>query len=42
MFSAKVVVELAKFNNFIQAAALIHPSLVTVDDIKGTLPYLNS
>ncbi|GMN46570.1 hypothetical protein TIFTF001_015751 [Ficus carica] len=33
-WGAKVVVELAKFNNFIKAAALLHPSFVTVDDIK--------
>lgn len=32
--SAKVVVELSKFE-LIQAAVLLHPSLVTVDDIKG-------
>lgn len=33
-WGAKVVIELAKFNNFIQAAALLHPSFVTLDDIK--------
>lgn len=33
-FSAKVVVQLAK-REFIQAAVLLHPSFVTVDDIKG-------
>ncbi|EXB95843.1 hypothetical protein L484_010042 [Morus notabilis] len=33
-WGAKVVTELAKFNNFIQAGALLHPSLVTLDDIK--------
>ncbi|KDO74851.1 hypothetical protein CISIN_1g0314641mg, partial [Citrus sinensis] len=30
----KVVVQLAK-HEFIQAAVLLHPSFVTVDDIKG-------
>ena len=33
--SAKVVVELAKSDD-IKAAVLLHPSFVTVDDIKGT------
>ncbi|EXB95850.1 hypothetical protein L484_010049 [Morus notabilis] len=33
-WGAKVVVELAKLDNLIQAAALLHPSFVTVDDIK--------
>ncbi|GAV60898.1 DLH domain-containing protein [Cephalotus follicularis] len=33
-WGAKVVVELAK-SELIQTAVLIHPSLVTVDDIKG-------
>ncbi|KAB1214183.1 hypothetical protein CJ030_MR5G027202 [Morella rubra] len=33
-WGAKVVVELAK-SELIQAAVLLHPSLVTVDDIKG-------
>ncbi|XP_024025898.1 endo-1,3;1,4-beta-D-glucanase isoform X1 [Morus notabilis] len=33
-WGAKVVIELAKFTNFIQAAALLHPSFVIVDDIK--------
>ncbi|KAJ4969450.1 hypothetical protein NE237_016151 [Protea cynaroides] len=32
-WGAKVVVQLAKFD-YIQAAVLLHPSLVTVDDIK--------
>jgi hypothetical protein len=36
LFSAKVVVELAKVHE-IQAAVLAHPSLLTVDDIKGQL-----
>ena len=35
-FSAKVVVQLAKAE-FIQAAVLLHPSFVTVDDIKGNI-----
>ncbi|GMN46575.1 hypothetical protein TIFTF001_015769 [Ficus carica] len=30
----KVVTELAKFDNFIQAAALLYPTFITVDDIK--------
>ncbi|XP_038704142.1 endo-1,3;1,4-beta-D-glucanase-like [Tripterygium wilfordii] len=33
-WGAKVVVELAK-PQFIQAALMLHPSMVTVDDIKG-------
>ena len=33
--SAKVVVELAKSDD-IKAVVLLHPSFVTVDDIKGT------
>lgn len=32
--SAKVVVDLAKVE-LIQAAVLLHPSFVTIDDIKG-------
>ena len=36
LFPAKVVVELAKVHE-IQAAVLLHPSLLTVDDIKGQL-----
>jgi hypothetical protein len=32
--AAKVVVELAK-SELIQAAVLLHPSFVTLDDIKG-------
>ena len=32
--SAKVVVELSK-QELVQAAVLLHPSFVTVDDIKG-------
>ncbi|GFY98774.1 alpha/beta-Hydrolases superfamily protein [Actinidia rufa] len=35
-WGAKVVVELAK-SDYIQAAVLLHPSLVTVDDIKDAL-----
>lgn len=35
LISAKVVVELAK-SDFIQSAVLLHPSLVTVDDMKGS------
>ncbi|KAJ6904104.1 endo-1,3(4)-beta-D-glucanase-like [Populus alba x Populus x berolinensis] len=34
-WGAKVVVELGKSPAFIKAAVLCHPSLVTVDDIKG-------
>lgn len=37
-FSAKVVVELAKANE-LQAAVLLHPSFVTVDDIKGQTSF---
>lgn len=33
-FTAKVVVQLGK-PEFIQAAVLLHPSFVSVDDIKG-------
>lgn len=33
----KVVAELAK-SDHIQAAVLLHPAMVTVDDIKGTCP----
>lgn len=33
--SAKVVVQLAQSDEYIQAGALLHPSFVTVDDIKG-------
>lgn len=33
--TAKVVVELAK-HSYIQAGVLLHPSLVTVEDIQGT------
>lgn len=33
-FIAKVVVELAKLE-LIQSAVLLHPSFVTVEDIKG-------
>ncbi|KAF7153861.1 hypothetical protein RHSIM_Rhsim01G0276700 [Rhododendron simsii] len=36
-WGAKVVVELGK-SDYIQAAVLLHPSLVTIDDIKGKLP----
>ena len=39
LFSGKVVVELSK-HALIQAAVLCHPSLVTVDDIKGKIPVL--
>ncbi|XP_070671162.1 endo-1,3;1,4-beta-D-glucanase-like isoform X1 [Malus domestica] len=38
-WGAKVVVELSK-HALIQAAVLCHPSLVTVDDIKGKIPVL--
>ncbi|KAF9687066.1 hypothetical protein SADUNF_Sadunf02G0055100 [Salix dunnii] len=34
-FVSKVVVEPGKSSAFIKVAALCHPSLVTVDDIKG-------
>ncbi|XP_021751842.1 endo-1,3;1,4-beta-D-glucanase-like [Chenopodium quinoa] len=34
-WGAKVVVQLAQTDEYIQAAALLHPSFVTVDDIKG-------
>jgi hypothetical protein len=34
LFSAKVVTELAK-SGLVQAAVLLHPSFVSVDDIKG-------
>lgn len=34
VFSAKVVVQLAKYE-LIQAAVILHPYIVTVDDIKG-------
>ncbi|KNA12447.1 hypothetical protein SOVF_125940 [Spinacia oleracea] len=34
-WGAKVVVQLAQSDEYIQAGALLHPSFVTVDDIKG-------
>lgn len=34
LFAAKVVTELAKFE-FIQAAVLLHPSFIALDDIEG-------
>ena len=37
--SAKVVVELAK-SAYIDAAVMLHPSFVTLDDIHGILPLL--
>lgn len=37
--SAKVVVELAK-SRLIQAAVLLHPSFITLDDIKGKKFYM--
>lgn len=36
VFAAKVVAELGKSGD-IKAAVMLHPSLVTVDDIKGIL-----
>lgn len=33
-----MVVELAKSDN-VQAAVLLHPSFVSVDDIKGTIVF---
>ncbi|KAL9995389.1 putative dienelactone hydrolase, alpha/Beta hydrolase [Helianthus debilis subsp. tardiflorus] len=39
-WGAKAVVELAK-DASIQAAALLHPTFVTLDDIKGTFPFKN-
>lgn len=43
LIAAKVAVELAK-SDFIQSAVLLHPYLVTVDDIEGSfyLHYLFS
>ncbi|KAE8076948.1 hypothetical protein FH972_015565 [Carpinus fangiana] len=38
-WGAKVVVELAKFKH-IQAAVLLHPSFVTLDDIKGVKAHI--
>jgi hypothetical protein len=40
LLSAKVVVELAKSDD-IKAAVMLHPSFVTVDDIKGTTSGLS-
>jgi hypothetical protein len=40
LLSAKVVVELAKFDD-IKAAVMLHPSFVTVDDIRGTTSSLS-
>lgn len=37
--SAKVTVELTK-DSSVQAAVMLHPSLVTVDDIQGMLPLI--
>lgn len=37
LFAAKVVTELSKFN-CIQAAVLLHPSFVSLDDIDGIIP----
>ena len=34
-WGAKVVVQLAQSQEYIQAGALLHPSFVTVDDVKG-------
>ncbi|XP_024025899.1 endo-1,3;1,4-beta-D-glucanase isoform X2 [Morus notabilis] len=33
-WGAKVAIELAKLKNFVQATAILHPSFVTLDDIK--------
>ncbi|GMN46572.1 hypothetical protein TIFTF001_015750 [Ficus carica] len=33
-WGAKLVIELAKLKNFVQATAILHPSFVTLDDIK--------
>lgn len=38
--TAKVVVDLTK-DAYIQAAVLLHPSFVTVDDIKGMITQLH-
>ncbi|POO02300.1 Dienelactone hydrolase [Trema orientale] len=40
-WGGKVVAELAKLNS-IQATMILHPSFVTVDDIKGTPPSCSS
>lgn len=39
---AKLVIELAKLKNFVQATAILHPSFVTLDDIKGMLRTINT
>lgn len=41
LFLAKAVVELAKYDNFLHAAVLCHPSFVTVDDCKGMISALD-
>ncbi|KAL6185863.1 hypothetical protein ACLB2K_041986 [Fragaria x ananassa] len=40
-WGAKAVVELAKYDNFLHAAVLCHPSFVTVDDCKGMISALD-
>lgn len=39
ILSAKVAVELTK-ESYVQAAVILHPSFVTVDDIQGMLPLV--
>ncbi|GMN46571.1 hypothetical protein TIFTF001_015748 [Ficus carica] len=41
-WGAKLVIELAKLKNFVQATAILHPSFVTPDDIKGMLHVINT